>query len=86
MWVRPHHRLQGHQGPLKRSRFSSKGKSTDMNYNVIVYEGKPSHYQLLDYIIVIHRRITSYKVLQHLLTHLLHRNLAETHASSSELL
>jgi hypothetical protein len=64
--------------------FSSKGKSIDMNYNVIAHEGNPSHYQLLDDIIVIHRRITSYKVLQHLLTHLLHHNLAKTHASSLE--
>jgi hypothetical protein len=66
--------------------FSSKGKCTDTNYNVIAHERNPSHYQLLDDIIVIHRRITSYKVLQHLLTHVLHHNLAETHASSSELL
>jgi hypothetical protein len=57
-----------------------------MNYNVIAHERNPLHYQLSDDIIVIHRRIISYKVYQHSLTHLLHRNLAETHASSSELL
>ena len=31
---------------LKRSRFSMKGKSTYTNYNVIVQEIKPSHYQI----------------------------------------
>jgi hypothetical protein len=69
---------------MKRSQFFSKGKSTDTNYNVIVLESNPSHYQLSDDITVIHHRITSYKVLQHWLTHLLHRILAETHTSSSE--
>jgi hypothetical protein len=30
---------------LKRSRFSSKGKSTDTIYNVVDHENNPSHYQ-----------------------------------------
>jgi hypothetical protein len=58
---------------LKRSRFSSKGKSTDTIYNAVDHESNPSHYQLSADIIVIHRRFTSYKALQHWLTHLLHR-------------
>jgi hypothetical protein len=57
---------------VKRSRFSSKGKSTDTIYNIVDHESNPSHYQLSADIIVIHRRITSYKALQHWLTHLLH--------------
>jgi hypothetical protein len=58
---------------LKRSRFSSKGKSTDTIYNVVDHESNSSHYQLSADIIVIHHRITSYKALQHWLPHLLHR-------------
>jgi hypothetical protein len=69
---------------VKRSRFSSKGKSTDTIYNVVDHESNPSHYQLSGDILVIHRRNTSYKTLQHWLTHLLHCILAETHVSSSE--
>jgi hypothetical protein len=69
---------------LKRSRFSSKGKSTDTIYNVVDHGSNPSHYQLSADIIVIHRINTSYKALQHWLTHLLHCILAETHASSLE--
>jgi hypothetical protein len=69
---------------LKWSRFSSKGKSTDMIYNVVDHESNPSHYQLSADIIVIQHRITSYKALQHWLTHLLHCILAETHVSLSE--
>jgi hypothetical protein len=60
------------RGTMKRPRFSSKGKSTDTIYNVVDHESNPSHYQLSADIIVIHRRITSYKALQHWLTHLLH--------------
>jgi hypothetical protein len=48
-------------GLLKRSRFSSKGKSTYTTYNAVDHESNPSHYQLSADIIVIHRRITSYK-------------------------
>jgi hypothetical protein len=44
-----------------------------MIYNVVDHESNPSHYQLSTDIIVIYRRITSYKALQHWLTHLLHR-------------
>jgi hypothetical protein len=44
---------------VKRSRFSSKGKSTDTIYNVVDHESNLSHYQLSADIIVIHRRITS---------------------------
>jgi hypothetical protein len=58
---------------VKRSRFSSKGKSTDTIYNVVDHESNPSHYQLSADVIVKHRRITSYKALQHWLTHILHR-------------
>jgi hypothetical protein len=57
---------------VKRSRFFSKGKFTDTNYNVVDHESNPSHYQLSANIIVIPRRITSYKALQHWLTNLLH--------------
>jgi hypothetical protein len=42
---------------MKRSRFSSKGKSIDANYNVTVHESNPSHYQLSADIIVIHCKI-----------------------------
>jgi hypothetical protein len=69
---------------VKRPRFSSKEKSTDMIYNAVDHESNPSHYQLSANIIVIHRSFTSYKALQHWLTPLLHYILAETHASSSE--
>jgi hypothetical protein len=48
-------------GLLKRSQFFSKGKSTDTTYNVVDHESNPSHYQLSANIIVIHRRIISYK-------------------------
>jgi hypothetical protein len=58
---------------VKLSRFSMKGKSTASNYNVIVHESNPSHYQLSADIIVIHHRVTSYKTLQHWLIHILHR-------------
>jgi len=44
---------------MKRSRFSSKGKSTDTIYNVVDHESNPSHYQLSADIIVIHRRFKS---------------------------
>jgi hypothetical protein len=56
------------------------GKSTNSNYNMIVHESNPSHYQLSADIIVIHRRFISYKTLKHWLTHLFTLiNLAETH-------
>jgi hypothetical protein len=71
-------------GSLERPRFSSKGKSTDTIYNAVDHKSNSSHYQLSADIIDIHRRFTSYKSLQHWLTHLLHCILAETHASSSE--
>jgi hypothetical protein len=67
------HRWRYSKDHVKRSRFSSKGKSTDTIYNVVDHESNPSHYQLLADIIVIHNRITSYKALQHWLTHLLYR-------------
>jgi hypothetical protein len=57
---------------VKRSRFSSKERSTNTIYNVVDHGSNPSHYQLSADIIVIHRRITSYKALQHWLTRLLH--------------
>jgi hypothetical protein len=50
-----------------------KRKSTDTIYNVVDHKSNPSYYQLSADIIVIHPRITSYKALQHWLTHLLHR-------------
>jgi hypothetical protein len=53
--------------------FPRREKSTDTIYNVVDHESNPSHYQLSADFIVIHHRITSYKALQHWLTHLLHR-------------
>jgi hypothetical protein len=58
---------------VKRYQFSLKGKSSDTIYNAVDHESNPSHYQLSAGIMVIHRRFTSYKALQHWLTHLLHR-------------
>jgi hypothetical protein len=49
------------------------GSSMDLIPTEMGHESNPSYYQLSADITVIHRRITSYKTLQHWLTHLLHR-------------